>query len=74
MPELDSSEASISGARRSVGSVLSSKFEGGRARSVATGHSVRMGEEDEEIEADGDDNGTHSAGREDERTEKEGLA
>ena len=48
MQELDSSEASISGARRSVGSVLSSKFEGGRARSIATGHSVGMGEEDEE--------------------------
>jgi hypothetical protein len=48
MQELDSSEASITGARRSVGSVLSSKFEGGRARSVATGHSVGMGEEEEE--------------------------
>ena len=32
------------------------------------------GEEDEEIETDGDDGDTHSAGREDERTEKEGLA
>jgi hypothetical protein len=67
MPELDSSEASISGARRSVGSVLSSKFEGGRARSVATGHSVRMGEENEEMETDDD---TQSAEREGERSEK----
>jgi len=74
MPELDSSEASISGARRSVGSVLSSKFEGGRARSVATGHSVRMGEEDEEMETGDDEDDTHSTGREGERTEKEGLA
>ena len=73
MPELDSSEASISGARRSVGSVLSSKFEGGRARSVATGHSVRMGEEDEEMET-GDDDDIHSTGRDGEKTEKEGLA
>jgi len=30
-----------------VGSILSSKFEGGRTRSVATGHSVVMGEEEE---------------------------
>jgi len=71
MPELDSSEASISGARRSVGSVLSSKFEGGRARSVATGHSVRMGEEDEEMEMDDD---TQSAEREVERSDKEIVA
>ena len=70
MPELDSSEASISGARRSVGSVLSSKFEGGRARSVATGHSVRMGEEDEEMETDD----THSVGKDFERNEKEVVA
>lgn len=49
LPEFDGSEASISGARRSVGSVLSSKHEGGgRARSVATGQSVGMGEEHEE--------------------------
>jgi hypothetical protein len=33
-----------------------------------------MGEEDEEIETDGDGGDTHSARREDERTEKEGLA
>jgi hypothetical protein len=45
--ETDSNEPSISGARRSVGSVLSSKLEG-KARSVTTGHSVGVGEEGEE--------------------------
>jgi hypothetical protein len=55
MQEFDSSEASLTGPRRSVGSILSSKFEGGRTRSVATGHSVVMGEEEsdggEEVQA-----------------------
>jgi hypothetical protein len=50
LQEFDSSDMSFTGARRSVGSILSSKFEGGRARSVATGHSVGMGEEEEEEE------------------------
>jgi hypothetical protein len=45
--ETDSNEPSISGARRSVGSVLSSKLEG-KARSVTTGHSVGVGEEGED--------------------------
>jgi hypothetical protein len=49
LQEFDSSEVSFTGARRSVGSILSSKFDG-RARSVATGHSVGMGEEDETSE------------------------
>jgi hypothetical protein len=49
LQEFDSSDVSFTGARRSVGSILSSKFEG-RARSVATGHSVGMGEEEEEEE------------------------
>ena len=68
MQEFDGSEASISGARRSVGSVLSSKFEGGRARSVATGHSVGMGEEEEEREKSQDST------REFDRGEKEAVA
>lgn len=51
LQEFDSSEgASLYGPRRSVGSVLSSKFEGGRARSIATGHSIKMGEEGQEEE------------------------
>jgi hypothetical protein len=45
--ETDSNEPSISGARRSVGSVLSSKLEG-KARSVTTGHSIGVGEEGED--------------------------
>jgi hypothetical protein len=73
LQEYDDSEPSISGARRSAGSVLSSKFEGGRARSVATGHSVAMGEEDEDED---EDEGKESQGfaREMEKGEKEAVA
>jgi hypothetical protein len=61
LQEFDSSEgASLYGPRRSVGSVLSSKFEGGRARSIATGHSIKVGEgeEDEEEEETGESEAT----------------
>jgi len=47
--ETDSNDPSISGPRRSIGSVLSSKLEGtGKARSVTTGHSVGVGKEAED--------------------------
>ena len=47
--ETDSNDPSISGPRRSIGSVLSSKLEGTRkARSVTTGHSVGVGKEAED--------------------------
>jgi hypothetical protein len=72
LQEYDDSEPSISGARRSAGSVLSSKFEGGRARSIATGHSVRMGEEDEEDEDEGKE--SQSFAKEFEKGEKEAIA
>ena len=54
MQEFDSSEASLTGPRRSVGSVLSSKFEGGRTRSVATGHSF-VGEDDDDDNQEDDE-------------------
>ena len=47
--ETDSNDPSISGPRRSVGSVLSSKLDGvGKARSVTTGHSVGIDEDGED--------------------------
>lgn len=55
MEDIDSSEVSISGARRSVGSALSSKIEGGRVSRTATGHSDKMGEEDEDGVVDKDE-------------------
>jgi len=54
MQEFDSSDMSFTGARRSVGSVLSSKLEGGRARSVRTGHSVVGADEESESEGEGE--------------------
>ena len=69
LQEFDSSEgASLYGPRRSVGSVLSSKFEGGRARSIATGHSIKMGEEGQEEEEEEEEEELEEVG-DGERTE-----
>jgi len=54
--------------------VLSSKFEGGWVRSVATGHSVCMGEDEEMEIANNTQSDTQSAEREVERSDKEIVA